>query len=44
AAPGAAGKPSPSAADPTAPMQPHELRQKLNLFEDGTLKLDEPGK
>ncbi|EIK96438.1 flagellar motor protein MotB [Pseudomonas sp. M47T1] len=44
AAPGAAGKPSPSAVDPTAPMQPHELRQKLNLFEDGTLKLDEPGK
>jgi chemotaxis protein MotB len=23
------------------PMQPRELRQKLNLFEDGTLKMDE---
>ncbi|MBF8778946.1 flagellar motor protein MotB [Pseudomonas fulva] len=25
-----------------APMQPRELRQKLNIFEQGTLKLDEP--
>ncbi|WP_249678137.1 flagellar motor protein MotB [Pseudomonas abieticivorans] len=50
AAPGAAapaGKPGASTAapvDPTAPMQPRELRQKLNIFEDGTLKMDEPGK
>ncbi|MCD5971035.1 Flagellar motor protein MotB [Pseudomonas savastanoi pv. glycinea] len=27
--------------DPQAYAQPHEIRQKLNLFEDGTLKLDE---
>ncbi|MFC5696874.1 flagellar motor protein MotB [Pseudomonas sp. GCM10022186] len=26
----------------TAPAQPRELRQKLNIFEDGALKLDEP--
>lgn len=38
AAPGASnGQP----ADPQAYAQPRELRQKLNLFEDGTLKLDE---
>lgn len=24
-----------------APMQPRELRQKLNIFEDGTLKMDD---
>ena len=27
--------------DPQAYAQPHELRQKLNIFEDGTLKMDE---
>jgi len=32
AAPGEAGQ---------APMQPRELRQKLNIFEEGTLKMDE---
>ncbi|MCU1723560.1 MULTISPECIES: flagellar motor protein MotB [unclassified Pseudomonas] len=26
------------------PMQPLELRDKLNIFEDGVLKMDEPGK
>ncbi|WP_277961636.1 flagellar motor protein MotB [Pseudomonas sp. RIT-To-2] len=45
-APAGAAKPTPgpgaSAADPNAPVQPRELRQKLNLFEDGTLKMDEP--
>ncbi|MBV4505374.1 flagellar motor protein MotB [Pseudomonas sp. BW13M1] len=35
AAPGAAAAPS------DAPMQPRELRQKLNIFEDGVLKMDE---
>ena len=38
-----AGPPGASASDPSAPVQPRELRQKLNIFEDGTLKLDEPG-
>jgi len=37
AAPGASA--APGAGD--APMQPRELRQKLNIFEDGTLKMDE---
>jgi len=36
--PGASNKPLP---DPQAYAQPHELRQKLNIFEDGTLKMDE---
>nr|WP_314876319.1 flagellar motor protein MotB [uncultured Pseudomonas sp.] len=40
-APAAPGAAAPGAAD-EAPMQPRELRQKLNLFEDGTLKMDEP--
>ncbi|WAB97600.1 MULTISPECIES: flagellar motor protein MotB [Pseudomonas] len=31
---------APAAQD--APMQPRELRQKLNIFEEGTLKMDEP--
>ncbi|AMK29172.1 flagellar motor protein MotB [Pseudomonas mosselii] len=35
AAPGAAAKPG------DTPMQPRELRQKLNIFEDGVLKMDE---
>ena len=30
-----------TAPDPQAYAQPHELRQKLNIFEDGTLKMDE---
>ncbi|MDB6141125.1 MAG: flagellar motor protein MotB [Pseudomonas sp.] len=30
-----------AAVDPQAPLQPHELRQKLNIFEDGVLKMDE---
>ncbi|OCR24333.1 flagellar motor protein MotB [Pseudomonas syringae] len=38
APPGASNKPPP---DPQAYAQPHELRQKLNIFEDGTLKMDE---
>ena len=38
-----AGAPGASASDPSAPVQPRELRQKLNIFENGTLKLDEPG-
>ncbi|MFJ4441529.1 flagellar motor protein MotB [Pseudomonas sp. NPDC089422] len=43
AAPGAAAPAAPSAGDAAAqaPMQPRELRQKLNIFEDGTLKMDE---
>ncbi|HEK1769953.1 TPA: flagellar motor protein MotB [Pseudomonas putida] len=41
AAPGAAGA-SAAPADGSAPMQPRELRQKLNIFEDGVLKMDEP--
>ncbi|WP_188035217.1 flagellar motor protein MotB [Pseudomonas sp. EZ-C24] len=45
-APAAPGSAAPGAAAPAgageAPMQPRELRQKLNLFEDGTLKMDEP--
>ncbi|AGZ33344.1 motility protein MotB [Pseudomonas sp. SWI6] len=42
-APAAPGAPGASAAPaPTeAPMQPRELRQKLNIFEDGVLKMDE---
>jgi chemotaxis protein MotB len=40
AAPGAAAPAAPGAA--AEPMQPRELRQKLNIFEDGTLKMDEP--
>jgi len=42
AAPAAPGAAAPQAAP--EPMQPQELRQKLNIFEDGTLKMDEPGK
>ncbi len=37
AAPGASA--APGAGD--TPMQPRELRQKLNIFEDGVLKMDE---
>lgn len=36
AAPGAA-----TPGDAGAPMQPRELRQKLNIFEDGVLKMDD---
>ena len=36
--PTAPGEPQPE------PMQPLELRDKLNIFEDGVLKMDEPGK
>ncbi len=42
-APGAA-PPGASIGDPSAPVQPRELRQRLNLFEDGSAKLVEPGK
>ena len=44
AVPGAAapGVAAPGDAGAQAPMQPRELRQKLNIFEDGTLKMDEP--
>ncbi|MDT4871140.1 hypothetical protein FQZ97_1062570 [compost metagenome] len=28
--------------DQSAPVQPRELREKLNIFEDGVLKMDEP--
>ncbi|MCY1204299.1 Motility protein B [compost metagenome] len=31
----------PSTGDPAAPVQPRELREKLNIFEDGVLKLDQ---
>jgi chemotaxis protein MotB len=42
-APAAPGAPGASIApvNPKAPIQPHELRQKLNIFEEGTLKMDE---
>jgi chemotaxis protein MotB len=40
AAPGVPGA-SNAPVDPKTPVQAHELRQKLNIFEDGTLKLDE---
>lgn len=40
--PGAAVTPLP--LDPQAPLQPHELREKLNIFEDGVLKMDETKK
>ncbi|WP_342649842.1 flagellar motor protein MotB [Pseudomonas sp. REB1044] len=38
AAPGAAAAPT---TEPAQPMQPRELRQKLNIFENGTLKMDD---
>ncbi|MBH3427633.1 flagellar motor protein MotB [Pseudomonas alkylphenolica] len=44
-APAGSAAPAPApAAPPTEPepMQPRELRQKLNIFEDGVLKMDEP--
>jgi chemotaxis protein MotB len=44
AAPGAPGTPGASKTappDPQAYAQPHEIRQKLNIFEDGTLKMNE---
>ncbi|MCE0908102.1 MULTISPECIES: flagellar motor protein MotB [Pseudomonas] len=40
AAQGAAAPAAPGDTE-QAPMQPRELRQKLNIFEDGTLKMDE---
>ncbi|MBK5012535.1 flagellar motor protein MotB [Pseudomonas sp. S60] len=42
-APGAAAPAAPTADNDNdqAPMQPRELRQKLNIFEDGALKMDE---
>ncbi|PYB72044.1 motility protein MotB [Pseudomonas sp. LB-090624] len=40
AAPGASAPAAPGATE-QPPMQPRELRQKLNIFEDGTLKMDE---
>ncbi len=40
AAPGASAPADPGATE-QPPMQPRELRQKLNIFEDGTLKMDE---
>ncbi|WP_312935122.1 flagellar motor protein MotB [Pseudomonas sp.] len=39
AAPGATAAPG-NAAEP-APMQPRELRKKLNIFEDGTLRMED---
>ncbi|WP_409277327.1 flagellar motor protein MotB [Pseudomonas defluvii] len=43
-APASPGGSSGATAPEPEPMQPHELRQKLNIFEDGVLKMDEPGK
>lgn len=43
AVPAIEGLPAPAPApDPAAPAQPGELREKLNIFEDGALKFDEP--
>ncbi|HSC82157.1 MAG TPA: flagellar motor protein MotB [Pseudomonas sp.] len=43
AAPVIEGLPAPAPdPDPNAPAQPRELREKLNIFEDGALKFDEP--
>ncbi|MBF8740473.1 flagellar motor protein MotB [Pseudomonas guariconensis] len=42
APPGAAAPEAPAEGDSAqAPMQPRELRQKLNIFEDGVLKMDD---
>ncbi|MCF1489094.1 flagellar motor protein MotB [Pseudomonas sp. AA27] len=41
ATPPAEAAPGAAAAPGDAPMQPRELRQKLNIFEDGVLKMDE---
>ena len=41
-APGASA--TPPASDPQAPLPAHEVRQKLNIFEDGVLKMDETKK
>ncbi|MDH0305179.1 MULTISPECIES: flagellar motor protein MotB [unclassified Pseudomonas] len=40
-APPAGAAPGAGAAPADTPMQPRELRQKLNIFEDGVLKMDE---
>ncbi|NBA93929.1 flagellar motor protein MotB [Pseudomonas sp. R5(2019)] len=40
--PGAAPAPVPAPAPSAEPMQPRELREKLNIFENGTLKMEEP--
>ncbi|MBV6286415.1 flagellar motor protein MotB [Pseudomonas aegrilactucae] len=43
ATPDAAPEPGAAPAVPAPePMQPRELREKLNIFEDGVLKMDEP--
>lgn len=43
AAPTIEGLPAPvPAPDSNAPVQPRELRERLNIFEDGALKFDEP--
>ncbi|WP_460417171.1 flagellar motor protein MotB [Pseudomonas sp. microsymbiont 2] len=39
--PPAGAAPGAGAAPADTPMQPRELRQKLNIFEDGVLKMDE---
>ncbi|PAU60772.1 flagellar motor protein MotB [Pseudomonas sp. PIC25] len=36
-----AGVESPASTAPDGPMQPRELRQKLNIFEDGVLKFEQ---
>ncbi|MDH0649860.1 flagellar motor protein MotB [Pseudomonas sp. GD03858] len=41
ATPPAGGVPGAGTAPADTPMQPRELRQKLNIFEDGVLKMDE---
>ncbi|MEN5238501.1 MULTISPECIES: flagellar motor protein MotB [Pseudomonas] len=41
ATPPAQGAPGAATPAPQDPMQPRELRQKLNIFEDGVLKMDE---
>ncbi|MFZ6046133.1 flagellar motor protein MotB [Pseudomonas sp. CR3202] len=40
--PAPAAAPQAPAGASSAPAQPRELRQKLNIFEDGVLKMDEP--
>jgi chemotaxis protein MotB len=41
--PSSAGDTSAPSAAPSAPLQPPQLRERLNIFEDGVLQFDQPG-